>query len=127
MPQAVTSRDDAADSQKLAYLETISQTKLGLRSSSRTLSSLRAQADANDTRIIDLQIDQNDSDWFRANQAEGAYYSRNVTFRPPTEEELEAMRKLVQDLDGIIASNGRIRDVIQRTTALVSHFNQTQG
>ena len=61
MPQAVTSRDDAADSQKLAYLETISQTKLGLRSSSRTLGSLRAQADANDTRIIDLQIDQNDS------------------------------------------------------------------
>ena len=127
MPEEETAKDDAKQEQKLAYLEGISQAKLGLRSSSRSLTSLRGHADDDDTRIIDLQLDQNDSDWFRANRAEGAYYSGNVKFRAPKPEELASMRGLVTYLDGVIVGNEQVRDVIAATTTLVQHFNATQA
>jgi hypothetical protein len=127
MPQNSVTKTQSTPAQQLAYLESITQTKLGLTSSSRSLTARRAFADADETRTIDSQLDLNSSEWFRVNAAEIAFYSRDVTFRPPTETELASMRTAVRSLDALIASNSRAHEIINATAALVSQFRATQG
>lgn len=126
MPEPKAEKDKARLDQRLAYLESMAQTKLGLQSSNRTLTARRAFADADETRNIDIQLDLNDSEWSRVNAAETAYHSRNVQFNPPTTAEVELMKRTVRDLDAYIASSTRAQDIIAKTATLVQQFEATQ-
>jgi hypothetical protein len=50
----------------------------------------------------------------------------NVKFRPPTDEEVEKMKDVVTDLDGIIAANTKASTIMNLVTKVISGFKDTQ-
>ena len=128
MPEPTVTKDNATQTQQLAYLESIAQTKLGLQSSSRDLLARRAHADSDETRQIDIQIERNDSEWSKVNASEILYYSeQDAKFNPPTPADLSNIRAIVMDLDGLIAAETRAEDILAKTTNLIKAWNQTQA
>jgi hypothetical protein len=126
MPQPATAKSTSSADQRLAYLEQLTQTLMGLQSSNRSLITRRGFADANETRRIDIQISVNDSDWARVMAKQTLYYTENVQFKPPTAVELESIRNMVATLDGFIASQTKANAIIVATTNLVQAFNNSE-
>lgn len=127
MPQPVTAKSTASADQRLAYLEQLSQTIIGLQSASLSLIARRGLADANETRRIDIQISKNDSDLAKAMAAQLLFFTEDVKFKPPEPAELKSIRDLVTKLDGIIAAETKARAIITATTQLVKAFNNSQA
>lgn len=126
MPEQTTTKNIASADQRLAYLEQLSQTLIGLQSANRSLITRIGHADANETRSINIQISVNKSDWAKVMAAQILYYSENVKFKPPTIEELNSIRDIVKGLDEIIAAQTKARAIIEATTKLVKAFNESQ-
>lgn len=126
MPQNAISKSDANADQRLAYLEQIVQTILGLQSANQALLARRGYADANETRRIDIQVTVNNADWSKAMAAQTLYYSENIKFKPPTAAELDSLRGIVNGLDAIIAAQTKTEAIVAATTKLVGAFNNSQ-
>jgi hypothetical protein len=127
MPQAVTAKSDASADERLAYLEQLSQTMMGLQSANQALIARRAIAGSDETRRIDIQVSVNNSDWAKASAAMTLYFTEDVQFKPPTPDELQTIEAVVKSLDGLIAAATRVDAVIASTTKLVKAFNTSQA
>jgi threonine synthase len=123
----VVSKKDATKSQRLLYLEQLSQTLMGLHSANQALLARRAHAGAEESRAIDIYVSQNNSEWAKASAAQALYFTEDaVRFRPPSDAEVAEMKALVTTLDGIIAANTTASAIMQSATELVNSFHDTQ-
>jgi hypothetical protein len=127
MTDATVPKKDATDQQRLRYLEQINQTLMGLQSANQALLARRAFAGAEESRGIDISVSENNSEWAKAAAAQALYFTdENATFNPPTQEEVEEMKKLVRKLDGIIAAEARASNIMKTATKVVGLFRDTQ-
>jgi hypothetical protein len=127
MPQPTTARDQASSDQKLAYLDQLAQSMIGLQSSNQALLARRGYADANETRSIDIQIALNKSDWAKVSAKQILYYTTNVKFNPPTKDDLDNLHAIVRYLDGVLAAQDKADAIIGATERLVSEFAASQA
>jgi hypothetical protein len=127
MPQAETAKSDASADDRLAYLEQLSQTMIGLQSANQALIARRAVAAADETRRIDIQVSVNNSDWAKVSAAMTLYFTEDVQFKAPTPDELQTIEAVVKSLDGLIAANTRVDAIIASTTKLVKAFRGSQA
>jgi hypothetical protein len=127
MAEQAVSKKDASKAQRLLYLEQLNQSLMGLQSANQALLARRAHAGAEESRAIDINVSENNSEWAKAAAAQTLYFTHdNVKFRPPTDEEVEKMKDVVTDLDGIIAANTKASTIMNLVTKVISGFKDTQ-
>ena len=127
MPQTAIEKQTATPPDRLAYLEALTQTMIGLQSADSDLIARRGHADSNESRTIDVQLAYNAADWSKASAALILYHSQNISFKPPSAEKLAEMRSIVHFLDGLIAAETQASAIITQTAKLVAIFRSTQA
>lgn len=120
-------KDDAKDEHTSPYLEGLLQTKRGLRSAYRALLARRNFADADETAYIDIELSKNQSEYLKIDAEEMAYLSQNVTFEPPTKEDIERIMAILKRVDAMTANNIRASDIVNATSALLSEWQKTRA
>lgn len=127
MPQPTTTRDQASTNQKLGYLDQLAQSMIGLQSSNQNLRARIEYADAHEARLIDIQIGINNSEWAKLSAAHILYYTTNVQFNPPTQDDLDHLREVVEYLNGVNVSKETADTINVATVKLVEAFNASQA
>ena len=127
MPDPIVRKSDASEAQRLRYSESNVTTKRGLTSSSRALLSRRAVAGAEETVVIDIEMEENKSSFAKVTAAEIAFSAQDVKFKPPSRQEVEQMTGMVRALDAMNATQTQADAIIASTTALVGAWRATQA
>jgi|GEM_PF-5850631 hypothetical protein len=126
MPQTPTTKSKATESERLAYLELISTTLIGLDNAIKDLELRRAFAGLDETREINIKISEYQAELAKVTAARNLYLAQDVTFKPPSRADMDAAKNSVDRLDSIIVANEKAAAIIDAATNLISIFESTQ-
>lgn len=127
MPQISTTKSIATESERLAYLELISTTIIGLDNAVKDLELRRAFADLNETREINIKISEYQAELAKMTAARNLYLAQDVTFKPPSKVDMDTAKNSVDRLDSIIVANEKATTIINAAANLISIFESTQA
>lgn len=127
MSQTSTTKSKASESERLAYLELISTTLIGLQNAIKNLELRRAFAGLDETREIDIKISEYQAELIKVTAARNLYLAQDVTFAPPSQADMDSAKKAVDKLDNIVVANEQAAAIIVAVTNLIDTYEKTQG
>jgi hypothetical protein len=104
MPQTLTIKSKATESERLVYLELNSTTLIGLDNAIKYLELRRAFAGLNETREINIKISEYQAELAKVTAARNLYLAQDVTFKPPSQADMDAAKNSVDRLISIFES-----------------------
>lgn len=127
MPQRSTNKSTAKAGERLAYLELLSTTMVGLQNAIKDLELRRGFAGLDETREIGIKISDYKAELVKVTAARDLYLAQDVTFIPPSQADMDAAKNSVDGLDSIIVANEKATAIIEAITNLITTFENTQG
>ncbi len=127
MPQTPTKKSKASASERLGYLELISTTLIGLQNGIKNLELRRAFGDLNETREINIMVSDYKAKMTKVAALRDLYLAQDVTFTPPSQAQMDAARRAVDELDSIIVANEKATTIIVAVTKLITTFEETNA
>ncbi len=124
MPDAIQI-SDASESEKLAYLESLLKTKTGVDNSISLLKGIIVNSgDPDETKTLNIRILDLEGESNKLQARLLAFSAGSAKFHPPSPEQVQTIKDIVDELDAMTADAQLARTIITTSAGLLEQWNE---